>query len=223
MDNILKIKQTENLKFSNDEFKVVNKEDDKLKFVGEFIAEYITSSIYNFNNEHKSSRNDREFIFVYNDYSDLDSFSEAKNKIELFSYKFNNENEFNFIIYLFKLIKSIETNLDLSIKPKKDGYFSFVYKHGELVFTFKFYPDSNTKLVIFEYKGNKLVEFSEYIDFGIKIVEYVHPIFSTWDIKIEYNVSSFATLWTAYLNDIKMDTVIISKISELESYIENNM
>ena len=216
--NVLRINKTQNIKFINDEFKIVEKEDREFKFVGELIAEYIVSSINSFNDEYKNLQNDQEFMFVYDNYSHIDSFSEAKRKIELFSHKLNNDNEFNFIIYLFKLIKSIETNLYSSIKPKNGDYLTYVYNYEELVFTFKFYPDLNTKLVRLDYKGDRLVEFTEYMDFSIKTVGYVHRIFSDWNVKIDDHVYSFNTLY-----DVKMDTVIFSKILELKKYVVDNL
>lgn len=223
MEEIFRINSKQKLKFNINEFKVTNKEDDQHKFVGQLIADYVTSSIDNFKREHRDIQYGREFFFISNDFSNSDSFSEAKKKIGLFSYKFNNDNEFNFIIYFFKLIKDIEDHLVPSIKPRKDGYFTYIHSYGKLVFTFKFYPDSKMKLVTLEYKGNKLVEFTEYMDFGIKLIKYVHPIFSTWDIKIGYDAYSHSSLWTAYLNGIKMDTIIVSRISELEKYVVSNM
>lgn len=206
MSNILKIKRTQDLEFSGDEFKVVNKKDNKLKFVGELIADYVTSSINNFNDEYRHMRDDREFIFVSEDYSHLDSFLEAKEKIEIFSYKFNNDNEFNFIRDFFKFIKHVETEIVLSTKPKKKDYFSYVYDYGELIFTFKFYPDSKTKLISLKYKGDTLVEFSEYMDFGIKIIECVHPIFSAWDTKMKGNEYTDAIDWLLELEKYVVNT-----------------
>lgn len=207
MNNIIKINQTQNLKFKDNEFKAITKSNDRLKSTGELITDYVTSCINNFNNEFTHARNDREFIFVFDDYSHLDSFLEAKDKMELFSYKFNTENEFNFIVDLFKYFKHVETKLLLAIKPKNKDCFTYKYDFGELFFTFKLYPDSRAKLFRLDYKGNKLVEFTEYMDFNIKIVEHVHPIFSTYDIRMKGKEYTNAIDW----------------LLELEEYVINNM
>lgn len=229
MEEIFRISSGNSLNFSDNKFKITNKEDNKFKVtnkeddklipVGEHIANYVTLSIDKFNNKFKSALNEQEFVFVSNAYNHMDSFSEAKNKIELFSYNFNDNRCFDcFTIDFISLIKGMEVYL-----RNLKNITSYVYDHGKLTFTSEYYSDSMTKLVRLEYKGNKLIEFSEYMKFGIKIVEYIHPIFSTWNIRIPGYAYSTSVILAMIDEGIKMSDIIVSGISELEKYVASNI
>lgn len=223
MEEVFTINKTGILEFENNRFKV-NNNNNKLKSAGECIADYITLSIHSFIKKYDYLGGDRTFIFVFNDRTSSDSFLEAKHKIELFSYNFDDNGCFKrFTIDFIKLIKSIEEHLCFSQNFKKKDHLTYVYNYRGLTFTSNFNPYSNTRLVRLDYKSNKLAEFSEYMEFGIKIIEYVHPIFSNWHIEIKgYEYRLYVYLILLELG-IKMDSVTIGWLSKLEKYVVSHI
>jgi hypothetical protein len=207
MEKIYVLDQMHKLELEDDGFEVKSKDNDKLKSTGALIVDYVNSSINNFNDEFPGKSDGRGFIFISDDCSPLDSFLEAKNKIELLSYKSNNENELNFVIDFLKYIKHTETELVLSMKTKKNSHFTYTYEHGDLNLIFTLYPDSWLKSFELKYKGNSLIEVSDYMLLGVKVIEHVDFIFSLWDTRMNGNEYSDAIEWLYRLENYVMDNM----------------
>lgn len=207
MEKIYVLDHMQKLELEDDGFEIKYKDNDKLKSTGALIVDYVNSSINNFNDEFPGKSNGREFIFVSNDCSPLDSFLEAKNKTELFCYISDNECQLNFIIDFLKYIKHTETELVLSMKAKKQNHFKSVYEHGDLNLIFTLYPDSWLKSFELKYKGNSLIEISDYMLLGVKVIEHVDFIFSFWDTRMNGNEYSDAIEWLYRLESYVMDNM----------------
>lgn len=196
MEEIYGLDSRYNLNFSDDKFILSSKENDKLKkSVGELIADYITSSTNNFDNEFPDQEYPGEFIFVFNDFSSSDSFLKAKNKINILVENRLDLDRLNFAIDFLKYIKHIENKLVLNMKVNAQGHFVSDYKYRGFYLEFKLYPDSWLKSFTLEYDSRELIKVSEYIEFGIKVIEHVYHNLSIFDTRMNGNEYSDAIEW----------------------------